>query len=479
MDIRTIHHPVAERVFGISELVFKISFLLYGLATFNSFTAQTRLISVLLLLTTASAGITLLYRLVCCRRFIHNKLLWLSFAFLASYILSLVLNFQYANINSFKTLAFMGMQFCLLLATDDRRSFAAYKSELTCILRIFSAYMAAAALASIILMLCGYSDIAKRNGQTILSGFVWGRLWGVFTDPNYAAVMSALAVTVSLYALSQHKQILLRVLYIANICLQITYIAFSDSRTGCVLVFLALAVYFYLRLAALRLGKGRLAKNALCLAAALLIACVGVTSVHAVKRTYNHIVSSLAQKEPEADKDAVSDKSTLGREQDIEQDISNRRFDLWYSALETVKLRPIFGVSFESVADFAEEHLPDTYLINNDHGRYNNYHNVFFNILTGQGLVGIAVFLVMVVYAALLLIKTLYRAYGTEHYLLCALIFTLLAIALASSMFVSDIIYTISVNMMLFWYLLGIMLAKSREDAACYKKPTAGAEAQA
>ena len=120
-------NTLTNKIFGISEFVFKICFLAYGLATFNSFFAHTKIISVLLLLTTASAGITLIYRLINIRRFIHNKMLWLSLAFMVSYIISLFINIRYVNINGIKTLAFMGMEFFLLLATDERKKFDKYK----------------------------------------------------------------------------------------------------------------------------------------------------------------------------------------------------------------------------------------------------------------------------------------------------------------------------------------------------------------
>ena len=55
---------LVKKLFEISEITFKVCFLLYGLATFNSFFAQTRIISVLLYITTVSAGITLIYRLI-------------------------------------------------------------------------------------------------------------------------------------------------------------------------------------------------------------------------------------------------------------------------------------------------------------------------------------------------------------------------------------------------------------------------------
>lgn len=469
MDFKIKGKYRRKYIFDIFELVFKISFLFYGLASFNSFLTHTKLISLLLLSVTVSAGITLIYRLINFRYFIHNKMLWLSFAFLASYIVSFILNLRYANINGFKTLAFMGMQFCLLLATDERKKFEEYKNELKLILRIFSVYMMISALASIILMLCGYSNITKRNGQTILSGFVWGRLWGVFTDPNFASVLAVISIIISLYAVSLHKKAIWRAINIINIILQALYISFSDSRTGIVVAFIAVALYVYLRLSAINFKKEKFLKNFICISMAAAIGFLGVFSFKIINKVYNKTIYSIARDESEEKKEETLEKFTVGREQDIEHDISNRRFDLWESAVETVKMRPIFGVSFESITDFVEENLPDTYLVNNDHGKFNNYHNVLFNILVGQGIVGIIIFFVMVVYSGISLIKTVYNSYGTKDYLLCSLILTVLVAVLASSMFVSEIVYVISVNMMLFWYLLGIMLLKSREDVTIDK----------
>lgn len=472
MDIRNKKDSVTEKIFNIFELVFKISFLMYGLASFNSFFAQTKIISLLLILTTLCAGITLLYRLVNFRRFIHNKMLWLCFAFLASYAVSFVLNLQYANMNGIKTLAFMGMQFCLLVATDENKGFEDFKTELNLIFRIFSFYMMVAAFTSIILMFCGYSNITERNNKYILSGFVWGRLWGVFTDPNYAAVLSVMTIIISLYAIKKRKTVFWRTVNIINIILQVLYISFSDSRTGMVVAFVSLSLYICLRLSANYLKNGKLSKKIVCISMILIIVFIGSTSFKAINTIYNKTVSLIAtaEKEPEEKGEQTIENNTVaGREQDLEKDISNRRFDLWNSAVETFKLRPVFGVSFESVVDFAEANLPDTYLINNDNGKFNNYHNVLFNVLVGQGIVGIVIFFAMIVYAGLNLIKTVYNSYGTKNYLLCCLLFTLLVAIFVSAMFISDIIYTISVNMMIFWYLLGIMLAKGREDINEYK----------
>lgn len=454
-----------NRVFQLSEFVFKISFLLYGLATYNSFTAHTKVVSVFLMTAVATAGISLIYRLLNYKHFIHNKVFWLSMAFLVSYLITFALNIQYANVNGLKTLVFFGMVFCLLLATDDRKRLDDRKGEMRIVFSVFSVYMFLASLASLAMMAFGYGEIVKRNNVSIISGFVWGRLWGVFIDPNYASVLAAMAIIISLYALWKFKKPLGRVVHILNIVIQMLYISFSDSRTGLVVAIAASLIFSFCYFLTRDFHvKKTLAKNALCVLLAILVGAMGFLSIKVINKSYNAVISSISENAPDEEAEDAMDKFKLGRESDTEQDFSNRRFDLWESAIETVKLKPVFGVLYDNLVDFVQDNLPETYLVNNDHGVFNNYHNIFFNVLVGQGIIGVLLLFALIICAGLKLLKALYSAFKTQHYALCVLMFTLLVSILLSSLFVTDIFYTTSPNMMMFWYLLGIMLAVKTKE---------------
>lgn len=452
------------RVFNICEFLFKICFLIYGFMSFNSFFIHTKAVSVILILTTALAGIALVYRLINFKHFIHNKMLWLAAAFTVSYIVSMLINISYFNFNAVKTLVFMGMEFCLLLATDDRKSFEDYKTEVRLFLRIMWFYMFISSLASIVLMLCGYGSMVEKNGQLVISGFVWGRLWGVFTDPNYGSVLAVMTGIIALYEFKESKNKLWRVLNVINIVVQTLYVSFSDSRTGSVVAFVAVGLYCYGYFVKMKLSMKAAAKYCVCvlLSIAVGICCMG--AFKAVNKGYNSVVMLIAQNENVDNTQEVEDKYIIGREEDIAQDFSNRRIDLWISGLETFRLKPVFGVSFESVVDFVQDNQPDTYLVNNDNGIFYNYHNALVNVLVGQGAIGLAIFLVMIVYAGLKLINRVKGAFDSKDYSLRLTLFALLVAALASAMFVSEIIYAISVNMMLFWYLLGVMLTEGGSE---------------
>lgn len=458
-------NTLINKIFEISEFWFKLCFLLFGLMTFNSFFAHTKSISVVLMLTTIFAGIALVYRLINFKHFIRNKMLWLAAAFTVSYIASLLLNMRYFTFNAVKTLVFMGMEYCLLLATDDRKSFEDYKSEVRLFLRIMWFYMFVSAVASIVLMLCGYSNIVERNGQIVMSGFVWGRLWGTFTDPNYGSVLAAMTIIIALYEYKGIRNRLWRVLCVINIVAQALYISFSDSRTGAVTAFAAVGLYCYGNFVKMKLNMKSAAKYCVCVLLSLVVGLCCLGAFKAINKGYNSVVMLIVENDSKDNPEELQDKYIIGREEDIEHDFSNRRIDLWISGLETFRLKPVFGVSFNSLVDFVKENLPDTYLLTNDNGIFNNYHNTLVNVLVGQGAVGLAILLVMIVYAGLKLIKRVTDSFNKEDYSLRLTLFVLLVAALLSAMFVSELVYTVSVNMMLFWYLLGVMLKKSGEDS--------------
>lgn len=107
---------------------------------------------------------------------------------------------------------------------------------------------------------------------------------------------------------------------------------------------------------------------------------------------------------------------TIGREQDIESDVSNRRFDLWKSGLEIYRLKPIFGVSIFNAVAFAQEQLPTTYLINNDAGIFDSLHNAFLNVLMGQGIVGFVIFMIFIVLCVVLILKGYLKPKKEEYW---------------------------------------------------------------
>lgn len=473
-----------DYVFDWIDLAYKVLFLVYGLLYFNSFTFGTPIMSIFVAASTVLAGVLLLYRLFRWRHFVHNVVLWILIAFLVSYGISMVLNYQYGIVEQLKTMVWMGMQYLLLFASDDRKNMDSHRKVFHVMAWVYVAYMFLASLVSLIMMFTQYGcieDISGANGSTmrVITGFVWGRLWGVFTDPNYASTMATVALVFSLYFFKIHRNIVLRIFMVVNIVMQTFYIAFSDSRTGLVAIFLAIGVYFFCWMVTKREKikiRSVVLRSMAGFVAAAVVAGSCLVVISGVKKGYNTIIISISQMQQvdpsedpgddEPDEPIMEpEKELVGREQDLENDFSNRRFDLWKASFDIVADRPIFGVSYLNLMQYTEDHFPDNYLVNNDHGKFGNYHNMLINIAAGQGLLGLALFIAAGAIAGIKCIKRVAKNIDQPNNIFYIAAFSAVIAILSSSMFVSDLVYVNSANATMFWFLTGILVAKNRNEA--------------
>lgn len=463
--IMSINTEKTNAFFGKCEISFKFSFLILCLINFNAFTFGNKIASFFVITTLALAGVCLVGRVLNYKHYV-SKSFFLVLLFLISYVVSLALTISYGYLEPTKTFIWLALHLFLLFVTDDRKSMSEYKRKITPIFCFYTFVMFVSSTASIVLMFLKYSNIRYFGNIRIISGFTWGRLWGVYTDPNYASVMAIICVLISLYFTKTATKLFFRVFNIINIVVQFMYICFSDSRTGLVTLFVAVFVYTLL-LGLKREGRiCKWGKTLLSVLLALLVGVFSVFSVSALKTGYNLYISSIAQQDSNNNVDSESNvddnpELSVGREQDIKGDISNRRFDLWKSGLETVITRPLFGISFNNLVPYVMEHLPNTYLVNNDHGVFNNYHNAWINILVGQGFIGFAIFLLLGVVLGIKSIKRIAKRHSKEDGAMYIVCFSIVIASLVSSLFLQELVYTLSPNTYMFWLLLGVLVSKN------------------
>ena len=442
------------------ETAFKLEFLLFGLLTYNSYTFGRPVMSVFVWISSIMAGVLLVDRLVHYKNYLNNRFLWLLIALMASLVISTVWNYQYGIVKSVKTIVWMGVHFILLFPCDSTKKLQDYKKDFSLMCVLYTVYMFVASLVSLIQLLVKYGQTTYlSDGTLVLSGLVWGRLWGIFRDPNYGSVMACAAIIISIFAIRMLKKRWCTVCLVVNIVLQLLYISFSDSRTG--LVCFALTGGFIAYCLFVR-AKKWITKAAIKQACSLVLA-VGICFVFLflpgkIKDGYNMIVAS----EP----GSSTEDPSIGREQDLENDISNRRFDLWKSGLEIFASSPVIGVGPDNFIAYSEEHLPNIYLVNNDHGAFDNFHNSYLDILAGQGALGFIIAIVLSVYSAVFILRRLFRIKGQEDYLFCLMIVSILVCALISSMFLKELFYTHSSMSILFWTGLGFCVAFFRREPA-------------
>ena len=288
----------------------------------------------------------------------------------------------------------------------------------------------------------------EHQGEALLAGIVWGRLWGVFKDPNYASAFATIAGIFAYYKITKTRRRVVKVFLVFTIIADFLYIALSDSRTGIVCVFSCTFVYMLL----MKLKNGN--KKYIRIIVATVAFSIVMATVPVLLKNINNSIITIEEEITESD---TEDNMTIGREEDLKGNFSNRRTDLWVSALEISKTSPIIGVSFFNIVPYAEKNLPETYLVNNDLGVFNNFHNMPFNLLVGQGILGLCIMIVFGCMTVVYIFKHLLMSEGGMYEYQVVLITGVVA-SLECSMFVTDILYTNSPMSVIFWLFLGYLV---------------------
>lgn len=388
-----------EYVKGL-EWGFKLAYLLLGLATFHSVLYDSSVQPFLVKASLVLGGLALLGRLVYFRNYIKTPYWIVLVLFCVSFLLSMTVNRQYGAFGAdFKWLVWTGFLFFLLYVCDRERSVRDYKKEFHVFAHILVLYTGIAAVQSLYQMQTLYHVKWFTLGdELMMAGFHWGRLWGVYTDPNYGGVLSVLAVLLCIYYCIVRKS-WRKLPYGIIAAVNYFYILFCDSRTA-ELALTAAAVLWVVLTGVCRKWKWKRFTVSILLVLAAAGIFVGGGSY--LKTDYSAQIQAkinavdlqnmqLAQQNQTANKQTKK-KAQTARTAELQADVSNGRLALWESGWEIWKTSPVLGTGYNSFLPYVRQNLPETYVVNNTQGAYVSLHNEYINIMVYQGLLGIGTF---------------------------------------------------------------------------------------
>lgn len=381
----------------IIEVIFKVCYLLLTLATFITVIYASPVQPLLVKASLVLGMVLILIRVVKIRKYAKMPCVILMVLFCVSFLLTTVMNRQYGITENGKWVIWTGIQFFALYVCDVERSEEKYRREFRILSHILIVCSSIAALASIVQLVQVYSQyITTADGEFIVTGYTWGRLWGVYTDPNYGAVISVISITLSLLFILQKKG-LIRIAYIVSIILNFVYFVYSDSRTGEIAIVVSVGLFLILWFSKKKASAKKIVRFGVPVILIVCIAAAGFGGMQVMKSQYGKYYAAVsAERAKNRPKQEVKkDNSTAGRKQDIQQDVSNGRFALWQSAVEVWETSPVYGAGYSTFVPYAQEHTPDTYAVNNDQGNYTSMHNTFFNALAFQGTIGAVLFVLI------------------------------------------------------------------------------------
>lgn len=389
--------------------------------------------------------------------------------FMVCYLISLIANIRYGYADNVKTMVWTAIQFFVLAAIDIRDA-GQMRKLFTVLAVLFSLLWTFAALWSIGEYIVRYSaEYWLMDSITITrEGFADGRLFGIFTDPNYASLCSLCVIVFSVIVFYLYRSVPLRVFNVFVIVIQLIYVVLSGSRTSMLCLYLG-AVILGLGIGLIRSEKRKKPVRAVAavIAAVLILAVsAGICTVLKTGLSYLPEIYYEAQigSGQESDKDVQDDSGNAEKpparvsfeREDVDEsdDISNNRFKIWKDYIEVFKASPIVGTSPRNALKFAEDRFSDLYIIKKQY----SVHNSYLSVPVATGILGsIPVFLWMM---ALLVKMTGYlirRRYSRdEYYPVAAALYILLAMLAAGAFPLMFIFFNNMVISVLFWLIVGL-----------------------
>lgn len=287
--------------------------------------------------------------------------------------------------------------------------------------------------------------IRNPERQRLRQGIVDGRLFGLFSDPNFAAFTSLILILLLLFTIRKTNSRPLKIYCWASIVINTCYIIMSNSRTifiaaaGTILFTVVLITYRQHRTGE-EAGLGRFfirSTKRVLLALAAMIA------------VYSLIFFPLRQigqmMEPER---AVND---MVREDVGTDNITNNRSTIWKNYISLYKDKPLFGFSVRSALPYATDKYPDSYLAETQYVTHNGY----LSLLVETGAVG---FCVMGAFFLLVFLQSAGKLRQKENVSENYLFFASLTVSiLIFLMCFHDVFFTVNLETMLLFTAIGYL----------------------
>lgn len=440
---------IQEKLIGI----YMIFFTVYSLATrftLTSYLTDGIINSTIYRLLLAAGCILALWQLWTVRDRLRSKDIAILLLFILILCIGVISNHSYGLMDNLYGLVTFGFQL-VLFYTLSRSSDSTYIG--TWIGRsVFygSILWNIACIGSVGQFLANTSYMFQHTSTEppVRQGLVDGRLFGLFTDPNFAAFTSLLLCYGLWFLLQKAEKKAMRIYLIMSILFNCIYIVLSNSRT----VYLSVigSVLFFSLFRAYKAGQEQYDRAG---SMALHLFKRGVITILCIIGAYVVIffpVQGVA-KLVAPDRDTATE---MVRDDVNDSNISNNRFAIWEAYWDLYTDKPVFGFSLRSALPYAEKNYPGGYL---DQTKYVT-HNSYLSLLVETGITGFAVF---TVFFLMIAVKTFRGCKKKEPVNNTSLIFlTWILSILIFGLCFHDIFFTMNFETLLFWMGLGYLNVK-------------------
>ena len=385
--------------------------------------------------------------------------------FLISYAVAILLNLsggmRTIALNVFE-LAACGILFLVVLNGAFRKKREDLYEDLLLYSRIIAVILFIGALISLIMFFTLFShrltvDFGAFDLDIIRFRFVGlgvGRLFGVYSDPNWGSFLGVCAIIFSilpffLRPLGKFE----KTFYIVNIIVQYMYIILSDSRSG----LLTLSAFAFVFSVFLLYRYVKISKHSLAWCVSIAIAVLPAVFVFMINpvmqnalMNFNRLIPRPTAYESYTNLLEVS-TATVGRDFTEVHDITTGRLDIWRDALSLARINPVIGITRGNIPIEAAAINPGGFV-----ARGIALHNAFLDLIVSSGIIGT---LLMCAFFIRPIKKTVIYVFSKGHNdMVVAMLLSFTVAAVTFSMLGSGIFINLNFTTVLFWLLLGYML---------------------
>lgn len=292
-----------------------------------------------------------------------------------------------------------------------------------------------------------YSDIVNMR-----QGFIDARLFGIFSDPNYASVCCLVLAMICIYYLYKTKDRLYKWVYGICSLLFYFYVILSGSRTAvlCIIGSFAVGGYFFGYKHFYKKNWSSIKKHSVCVLTGILITCsaYGITEITQAGLSYVPMAVSYFTDDPET----TAPVSLVREDVADNDDVTNNRFTIWAGAFEVFKLTPLFGTSPRNFVAYARDKLPAGYIAQTGYA----VHNSIFETFVLSGFLGGGLFLLFIFSCAYHTFKHLYTK-PEENFPEVFLGTVIIIVMMISALTLSMLFHNRCTYNMLFWLTMGFL----------------------
>ncbi len=446
-----------DKIMRYTASAFKFCYIVHILLAFCNWLAGDLVMKISAGIVLILGGITLVYRLINIKSFWRYPFIAGYGLFLLLYLITMIINIRYGWWDNAKILIWMTMQLFGLYLFDIRTDKGYVNRELNTSLYILVGLTTIINLIGIVMLFGNYLTyhLGGDGGIYLIGVAPWGRLFGIQADPNYGAAVSAAAIIVGLYLFIRcSRKIFFKIIIIISILIQMLSLAFSASRTGLVSLLAGLAVAAFLYV----MYRNKKVWLALLVALTAVLLTFGMNKLIITGYNGYAVMISNIHGSHGGDDSSIDEPITeIDRSEELNGDISNRRFDLWTNALQVIQTRPLMGISFGNIVSFAQQELPESYLIANGVYVFNAFHNMIMDVLACQGIAGFSVLAVIIIWSLVFMIRNI-RYLDNDDRLRCIMLLGVCICLAVACMFVSGILYVNNTVTVVFWLMWGYLL---------------------